>query len=251
MGAFDQPDYEWALTDPERFADEYRTPARPAIPTLCEPDQLPRVDHDCGEPLVEVRHRNIRCMDAYWHAGWQHAIPQTWLRAGAAMALCDVADRLGDGWGLAILDAWRPPELQAEIREAANAAGVDAGYVSTPSDDPATPAPHTTGGTVDVTLTWRGHALELGSHFDEFTADAHTLSYDVRSSTRDRLISNLRRHLYWTMRDAGFICLDIEWWHFEHGTPRWAAVTGNTPKYARCRPHHPHNTAPSGGVVAE
>jgi hypothetical protein len=37
--------------------------------------------------------------------------------------------------------------------------------------------------------------------------------------------------LYWAMRDQGFIVIDCEWWHFEIGTRRWAALTGRTPWY--------------------
>ncbi len=29
----------------------------------------------------------------------------------------------------------------------------------------------------------------------------------------------------------GFVVFDGEWWHFEHGTRRWAAITGHPPRY--------------------
>jgi D-alanyl-D-alanine dipeptidase len=33
------------------------------------------------------------------------------------------------------------------------------------------------------------------------------------------------------MRSGGFVVLHCEWWHFEFGTRRWAAITGNAPRY--------------------
>ena len=42
--------------------------------------------------------------------------------------------------------------------------------------------------------------------------------------------------LYQSMRSAGFVVLHCEWWHFEFGTRRWAAITGNQPRYG---PAHP------------
>ena len=33
------------------------------------------------------------------------------------------------------------------------------------------------------------------------------------------------------MTAAGFVVFDGEWWHFEYGTRRWGAVTGNAPLF--------------------
>jgi len=33
------------------------------------------------------------------------------------------------------------------------------------------------------------------------------------------------------MRKAGFVVYDGEWWHFEFGTRRWAALTGSAPLF--------------------
>ena len=101
------------------------------------------------------------------------------------------------------------------------------GFVSPPSADPGTPPPHLTGGCLDVTLTWLGRALVLGSGFDDFTEEARAGAYEAVPGR----VRQLRRLLYWAMRVEGFVVMDCEWWHYEVGTRRWAAITGNTPLY--------------------
>ena len=138
------------------------------------------------------------------------------------------AATLPSGYGLAVFDAWRPLVLQQALYEAAYAdPTLPPGFVSEPSTDPATPPPHLTGGTLDVTLTHRGAALALGTDFDDFTAAAHTAFFEkTPGSVREH-----RRLLYWAMATAGFVVIDCEWWHFEYGTRRWAALTGSTPLF--------------------
>ena len=101
-----------------------------------------------------------------------------------------------------------------------------------PIADPRTPPPHLTGGTVDLTLTLDGTPLALGTGFDDFTPEAYTESLEqTPGASRE-----LRRLLYRAMRDAGFVVLHCEWWHFEYGTRRWAAITGNHPLYGPAAP---------------
>ena len=42
----------------------------------------------------------------------------------------------------------------------------------------------------------------------------------------DSIVRRLRRLLYSSMRRQEFIVYSGEWWHFEYGTPRWAAISG-------------------------
>jgi zinc D-Ala-D-Ala dipeptidase len=180
------------------------------------------------EPLVVVQHRRIRTLSNYWHAGWQHAQPQTLLRSGAFDRLVAAAESLPDRFGLAVFDAWRPLDLQAELYDAAYADdALPPGFVSEPNPDPTTPPPHLTGGTVDVTLTIDGIALAPASGFDDFTDQAHADILEGKPSV-DR---DVRRMLYWHLHRAGFVVLQQEWWHFEFGTRRWAALTNSEPIY--------------------
>jgi D-alanyl-D-alanine dipeptidase len=200
---------------------------RPPLPALIDPAYPPVTDPD-DEPLVRVAHRRIRVLSNYWHAGWANAIPTTWLRGEAMERLGHVADHLPERLGLAIFDAWRPLTLQAELWNAAYAEpGLPPGYVADPNPDPAAPPPHLTGGTVDLTLTLDGTPLALGTGFDDFTDLAAADSLEaVPGASRE-----LRRLLTDAMRGGGFVVLHCEWWHFEFGTRRWAAITGNTPRY--------------------
>lgn len=196
------------------------------LPDLIEPAQMPAVavpaerDH---EPLVRVTHPRICVLAPYLQAGFPHALADAFVRSGVADRLRAAADSLPDDFGLAVFDAWRPLSLQRALYDAAYTdPSLPAGFVAAPSTDPTTPPPHLTGGTVDVTLTWQQYPLALGSSFDDFTDAAHAASCEpFPGRARD-----LRRLLHATMRHHGFIVLDREWWHYEIGTRRWAAITG-------------------------
>jgi D-alanyl-D-alanine dipeptidase len=222
--------YNWLTDDPDTLGVPVNF-ITDALPATIEPADMPHVavpapgDH---EPMVAVNHRRVRVLSAYWHAGWDTASSGAFVREGVAERLYKAADTLPDSFGLAVFDAWRSLELQRAIFDAAyNDPSLPEGFVSVPSTNPATPPPHLTGGTVDVTLTWNSRPLRLGSDFDDFIPDARTDAFE----TIPGRVRQLRRLLFWSMYNAGFVSLDCEWWHFEHGTRRWAAATGNQPKY--------------------
>ena len=208
----------------------------PPLPEIIEPadqDDVPRPAAGDLEPLERVEHRKIKVLSTYWHEGWAAAQPGALLRAGTAARLYTVADSLPARFGLAVFDAWRPLALQQEIYDAAYTDDrLPAGFVSVPDSNPATPPPHLTGGTVDVTLTFDGVALELGSDFDAFVDDAVTDAFEQIPGR----VRGLRRMLYWAMRDQGFVVDQLEWWHFEYGTRRWAAITGADALYGPAAP---------------
>jgi zinc D-Ala-D-Ala dipeptidase len=194
------------------------------------------VDPNLGadEPLEQIEHRRIRILSNYWHAGWERAQPGMQLRTEANRRLCAAAESLPERFGLAVFDAYRPLVLQAELYDAAYSdSTLPEGFVAEPIADRATPPPHSTGGTVDCTLTLDGIPLALGTDFDDFSDLAWTHAFEAQA-TPDR---ELRRLLYWTMREAGFVVLHCEWWHFEFGTRRWAAITNQPARYSRADPH--------------
>lgn len=228
-------DYRGFLADPETLRVPTNFVVAP-LPVLAEPAHMatlsPGAAHS-GEPLVEISHRRVRCLSTYWHAGWDAAVPQMMLRAGAAERLYAAAQSLPEGFGLAVLDAWRPLGLQREIFEAAYAdASLPAGFVSEPSSDPATPPPHATGGTVDVTLTWQQQPLALGSEFDDFIDEARTAAFEAIPGR----VRVLRRLLFHAMCAQGWRVIDCEWWHFEYGTRRWGALVGQPAFYPAAEP---------------
>ncbi len=204
------------------------------LPALIEPERSPLRDlaWQNDEPLVALRHRRVRLLSNYFHAGWEHAEPTGWLRASAAERVYAAASSLPHGFGLAVFDAYRPLLLQAELFDAAYAdSDLPPGFVAEPIPERTTPPPHSTGGTIDCTLTIDGIALSLGTTFDDFTDRAWTAALETDASSS--IERDLRRLLYWTMRRAGFVVLDCEWWHFEYGTRRWAAINGAAAIYGR------------------
>ncbi|MBN4059494.1 hypothetical protein JYT35_00070 [Acidimicrobium ferrooxidans] len=202
------------------------------LPTLTEATTS-GIDQPSSEPLVQIQHPRIRTLGNYWHGRWDNAIPETWIRAEVAKRLLAVADALPARWGLAVFDAWRPLALQSELYDAAYAdPTTEAGFMASVSTDPATPPPHLTGGAVDLTLTFNGTPLAPGCGFDDTTK----LAYADSIEHQDGVDREVRRYLYWSMRAQGFVVFSFEWWHFEFGTRRWAAVTGGTSIYGRTTP---------------
>lgn len=186
------------------------------------------------EPLVAIDHPRISCTASYWHKGLTGAVESTLVRSGTAALLYGVADSLPDRFGMTVFDAWRPLALQTLLYD--TVAGATDGYLSVPSTDPRTPPPHTTGGTVDVTLSFDGHPLSLGTAFDDFTDLAHPHSLEDANNVSGLgadgpLAQKLRRMLFNVMTGAGFVVYPMEWWHFEYGTRRWSFHTGEAPKY--------------------
>ncbi|HET9257003.1 MAG TPA: M15 family metallopeptidase, partial [Pseudonocardiaceae bacterium] len=223
--------YEWLTVDP--VAAGAGVPEQPPLPPIPEPATMPRVTEPADEPMVRVVDRGIQLPAPYWHVGWPAAVTGTYLRADVARRLVSVVAGLPDRFGLAVLDGWRPLELQRQIYRAAyQDPALPPGFVSEPSPDPQTPPPHLTGGAVDVTLTYRHRALALGTQFDAFTARAASTAFE----TIPGAIRELRRLLTARMLDAGFVAYQQEWWHFEYGTRRWAAVRGEQPRYGPASP---------------
>lgn len=239
MPRFDQSDLLVPCAAACRAAGISVEPQTP-LPRCTEPD-APEVIAATDEAMIEVDHPSIVTIPAYLGDGWVHARPDQWLRAEVHDRLCAAAESLPDGFGLAVLDAWRPLELQVELYAAATAdPRVPAELIAEPSTDPRTPPSHLTGGAVDCTITVDGAPLALGTGFDDLTTLAHIGGIEATPG----LERELRRLLYWTMHRHGFVVFHVEWWHFEFGTRRWAALTGGSARYGPTAP--PENT-PEGG----
>jgi D-alanyl-D-alanine dipeptidase len=217
------------LTAPTRLVPARAVHTPPPLPVLVEPADQPPVLTSSPEHLIPVSTvPGVGDIAAYHQTGWDGAVPHSLVREGAADRLADAACRLPAGFTLAIFDAWRPMTLQQRIYDTAYLdPSLPEGFVSVPSTDPTTPPPHLTGGTVDVTLAYHGVPLALGTEFDDFTATAHANALE-HTHTLDR---DLRRVLFHAMSCAGFVVIACEWWHFEYGTRRWAAIRNTTPIY--------------------
>jgi D-alanyl-D-alanine dipeptidase len=167
--------------------------------------------------------------------------------AGAAAAL----SREAPGWRLAIFDAWRPVPVQRfmvahAIKEECLARGLDpaaAGsalqeveeavgrFWAPPSEDPATPPPHSTGAAVDLTLAdASGTLLAMGGAIDAIgpvsEPDHHAAKALAEPDGEPARWHGRRLLLLRVMAAAGFAQHPNEWWHFSHGDQLWAWRSG-------------------------
>jgi zinc D-Ala-D-Ala dipeptidase len=232
-------EFDWATADasatvdslqviapPMRGLVDFDAPGTAPLPPL--PEQAVAVD----EPLVAIDHPQIRCLNLYQRHGFPATIGQCYVRAAVNRRLAAVAEDLPEPFGLAVFDAWRDPRLQQFLYDRCYAdPAMPPGFVSPPSSNPATPPPHSTGGTVDLTLTWNGTPLALGTSFDEFTEEAFTDSLEGLVGETRRVDRELRRMLLSAMHRRGFVVLAREWWHFEYGTRLWSAVLNRPARY--------------------
>lgn len=193
--------------------------------TLADLNQVPIAE--CGEPLVDLRHAcpgmDVGARPIYLRKGVAERLnrAQAWLEAHHP------------GYRLRVGDAYRSPDKQARlfriacfvsrllhlfrsrafVREAANK------YIAAP--DALAPAPHTTGGAVDVgLLTPKGKRADMGP----FRPAATRMDYSNLSSRA----ALHRRILREAMEHAGFSNYPEEWWHWSYGDSGWAWRTGQT-----------------------
>ena len=136
-----------------------------------------------------------------------------------------------DGYGLLILECWRPPFIQRRMFKAVEAQFREAmpglseeelrttiERYSAPDDDDA-PPPHTTGGAVDVWLADAdGIACDLHSPYEfkdheSFAFAAPALSPEARAN-RDRMATALEAQ--------GLSNYASEYWHYSYGDQGWA-----------------------------
>lgn len=221
-------------TDVQKFFKNLNIdiPQSEAIPELWEPEASALEIFD-DEPLIELKHPHVKTLNCYWEAGWENSFKTSWLRESVAEKLYCITEELPERWGLAIFDAWRPLALQNELFKAAcEDPKVPEELFAEPNSDPVTPPPHLTGGAVDLTFTFDNVPLAPASGFDDITPAARA-DFLEKTPGFDR---DFRRFLYWTMHAHDFVVFQEEWWHFEFGTRRWGALTGEKAKFGVVSP---------------
>lgn len=206
-----------------------------------------------AEPLVDVRGVGVEG-ESYYHRVdgppyYERApgsIPELLLRRSVAQKLSRIDARLrAAGLRLHVFDAFRPRAVQAffhdrwmPARLRAERPGISEDelrveverFWAAPTERADSPAPHETGGAVDLTiaLARNGEALPMGSLFDDMHAVAATDHFETggeASYTAAEARLN-RRLLYWLMDGEGFANNPNEWWHFSWGDQMWARLTG-------------------------
>jgi D-alanyl-D-alanine dipeptidase len=211
-----------------------------------------------SEPLVDIRGHGIAGENYYWSQRnppyWQRiegAIPDLWLRETVAGKLAAANTTLAKaGLELFVLDAWRPRAVQAYFHDVWMPAQLRKHhpeldgesltreierYWAAPTRGENSPAPHATGGAVDLTLRFiGGDFLWMGSLFDDATEIAHRDHFESRGDAMcfsDAEARANRRLLHWAMNNQGFSGHAEEWWHFSWGDQMWAAEKGMAAAY--------------------
>ena len=153
------------------------------------------------------------------------------------------------GWQLQIFDAYRPIPVQQfmvdhtfEQLAAAEGLSTDAidkktrvrlqaqvsEFWATPSHDPNTPPPHSTGAAVDLTLlNSEGCVVDMGSAIDEISPRSYPDHFGQEKGDEAQQLHHHRQILSQAMNKAGFRQHPKEWWHFSAGDQLWAWQEGN------------------------
>ena len=187
-------------------------------------------------PLVEVT--NIEYEPYYYNLGLKYSTNKCYLRKEVLDMLLEARKILPDGYDFKILDGYRSIELQEELYyyyydkiieefHLDNLSKTEKEkfinqYVALPKKDNIYAPAHTTGGAVDLVITYHGKDLDFGVKFDEFTDKTQTNYYEKNNVSEE--IKNNRRMLYNTMIKVGFTNLPSECWHFDYGDKNWAII---------------------------
>ncbi len=206
------------LSDPDdvdlSLQDSY-----PPIPVTHLPDEYLEIA-ETGEDLEPVA---VGTIPWYSSHDWAFSSERLRVRAGVNTRLLAARRGLPAGYTLVVLDAWRDTRLQRALFQHYDTEGAPPGYVADPGSALYEP-PHTTGGAIDVTLSWRGVPLALGTAFDTFDEAAWARALEERPDTEP--VRSLRRMLTAALVSEGFCPHPMEWWHFSFGDQIWAANSG-------------------------
>jgi D-alanyl-D-alanine dipeptidase len=164
-------------------------------------------------PLVNIKRVDPTILVELRYAGRQNIAGRALYPPGTlALTRPELAQRLASAQaflrrydcGLKIWDAYRPKHVQAELWQAAHSND----FVADPSAGAG--SMHSWALAVDATLvdSWQ-RPVSMPTDFDDFTPAAMW-----KYPGRDPIIGSHLRLLQIAMRDAGFLGLRTEWWHF-------------------------------------
>lgn len=190
------------------------------------------------EPLIKIegQHPRIFTKPIYHQQKIPNSLQVIYVREGVYERLQEALSVLPKIYSLVLYDGYRPFQVQQYLfthfaQEIAqrfpqlSAQEIDCEtrrYVAFPSLDCAHLVPHLTGGAVDITLgDINGHALNLGTAFDEISAKSAT-RYFEQFPNENHKACTYRRLLYNCMTMAGFTNYSEEWWHYDYNNIAWA-----------------------------
>ncbi|MBV5259983.1 M15 family metallopeptidase [Synechococcus moorigangaii CMS01] len=96
-------------------------------------------------------------------------------------------------------------------------------FWAVPSEDLASPPPHSTGAAVDVSLvTLDRQPLPMGGNIDDIGDCSYPDFYQTSPNPIEQQYHSHRQLLKQVMEQAGFVLHPNEWWHFSYGDQLWA-----------------------------
>ena len=208
---------------------------------------------ECGDPLMPIplAQFSVETPHPYEKLGadYQEKSPY-FLRQTVVEALLNAQSYLQqqqDRWKIHIFDAYRPVTVQQfmvdyTFKTLVADQGLSVNTLSAaqqqmlwenvyqiwaiPSDDPATPPPHSTGAAIDITLIDEtGRPLDMGGAIDELSARSQPNYYAQSCDRQEQLYHQRRELLHQIMGQSGFCRHPGEWWHFSLGDQMWAWQT--------------------------
>ncbi|MET1250152.1 M15 family metallopeptidase [Sporolactobacillus sp. STCC-11] len=193
-----------------------------------------------GEQLVSMsgRSKKIEIYPSYFLQGMPGTLSDLFLRESVADKLIRIAKKLPAEMHLILIDGWRSFETQSFIyNETINRFEHDGysqqkieeeivKYVAFPARSLENPAPHYSGGAIDLTLADENGWINMGTNFDDFTAMANSGYFENKMGldTMERQIRDHRRNLKKLMEKEDFVNNPTEWWHYSFGDNSWAVA---------------------------
>lgn len=205
---------------------------------------------DCGDPLIPIplEQFSIETPHPYQKLGasYQEKSPYH-LRSQVLKALTQAQYYLQQQqpqWKIHIFDAYRPVAVQQfmvdhTFKSLLQKQGLTLEKLSqpqketlwqqvyqiwaVPSDDFATPPPHSTGAAIDITLRDEHRKLlDMGGMIDELSERSQPNYYANSSNKLEQVYHQRRELLNQIMAESGFLRHPGEWWHFSLGDQMWA-----------------------------
>ncbi|MCH7321669.1 M15 family metallopeptidase [Solibacillus sp. MA9] len=185
--------------------------------------------------LVPIKNR-LFIESSYFNQGIANSLQDIYLREQALNRLLQALNHLPLAYSLIVYDGFRPLQVQQVLFDQIkleitkkypswNMQQIEEEtlkYVAFPSMDSQYPAPHLTGGAIDLTLgDAKGNPLDLGTAFDETSAQSATAYFESHLAENTEALNN-RRILFHSMTNVGFHNYEEEWWHYDFGNVTWA-----------------------------
>lgn len=195
---------------------------------------------ECNEPLVSLKSHNFIIKPVYFLQGIAGSTQDCLIRYTIAELLVKARSILSKNYNFLVWDAYRPLQVQQALFDdyktklrnqyptlVENELILETRkFVSLPSRDKKHPSPHNTGGAIDLTLTYNGSPLNMGTNFDHFGIEAAPDYFENTTTKKGLKVRDNRRLLHSLLSSLGFKNYPYEWWHWSYGD-QMACVDSN------------------------